>query len=75
MDDFADITSPLRQFVEAVQAPEGTPNRDENFADRARNLQDHSLRCARTGGLVATAGPCKNKKTVEALAHTANQVT
>lgn len=74
VEDFADITTPLKQFVEAVMAPEGTPRRDENFQDKATKLRDHSIRCAHTGRMVATAGPCKNKKTVEALANTANQV-
>uniref|UniRef100_A0A5S6QXE8 Vinculin n=1 Tax=Trichuris muris TaxID=70415 RepID=A0A5S6QXE8_TRIMR len=74
VDDFADITTPLKQFAEAVVAPEGTPGREQNFADKAQNLRDHCQRCAHTGRLVGTAGPCKDKKIVEALCSTANQV-
>lgn len=74
VDDFADINTPLKQFVEAVIAPEGTPNREGNLNDKARNLQDHSLRAANTGRMVAMGGGCKDKKTVEALNQAANQV-
>jgi len=74
VEDFSDITTPLKQFVEAVLTPEGVPGREENFQDKATKLHDHSLRCANTGRLVATAGPCKNKRTVEALTSAANQV-
>lgn len=75
MEDFADITTPLKQFTEAVHAPENAPGRDEYFKEKAHSLQDHSLRCAHTGRLVGTAGPCKNKRIVEALCNTANQVS
>ena len=51
VDDFADISSPLKLFVEAVHAPVGTPNREPNFHDRSRLLSDHALRCANTGWL------------------------
>lgn len=74
VEDFADITTPLKQFVEATLAPYNMPNREPNFQDKAHNLQDHSMRCAQTGRMVATCGPCKNKRTVEALLSTANQV-
>ncbi|KFD50139.1 hypothetical protein M513_08978 [Trichuris suis] len=74
VDDFADITTPLKQFAEAVVAPEGTPGREQNFNDKAQNLRDHCQRCAHTGRLVGTAGPCKDKKIVESLCSTANQV-
>ncbi|CDW52063.1 vinculin [Trichuris trichiura] len=74
VDDFADITTPLKQFAEAVVAPEGTPAREQNFNDKGQNLRDHCQRCAHTGRLVGTAGPCKDKKIVESLCSTANQV-
>ncbi|KRX89097.1 Vinculin, partial [Trichinella pseudospiralis] len=75
VDDFSDITTPLKQFAEAVLAPEGTPARDANFAEKAQNLRDHCQRCAKTGRLVGTSGPCKDKKIVEALCSTANQIS
>lgn len=75
VEDFADITTPLKQFTEAVTAPEDQPNREFNFQDKARTLQQHSARCAHTGQMVAAAGPCKNKKTIEALNDAANQVS
>lgn len=74
VEDFADISTPLKQFVDAVYAPPSMPNRERNFEEKARNLDEHSSRCANTALLVAKCGPCKNKKTVEAIIETANQV-
>lgn len=74
VDDFADITTPLKQFVDAVYAPLSVPNRERNFEDKARVLQEHSSKCTSTAMLVAKCGPCKNKKTVEAIIETSNQV-
>uniref|UniRef100_A0A183DSW8 Vinculin n=1 Tax=Gongylonema pulchrum TaxID=637853 RepID=A0A183DSW8_9BILA len=74
VEDFADISTPLKQFVDAVYAPPLAPNRERNFEEKARNLNEHSTRCANTALLVAKCGPCKNKKTVEAIIETANQV-
>ncbi|EYC11237.1 hypothetical protein Y032_0051g2093 [Ancylostoma ceylanicum] len=34
VEDFADITTPLKQFVEAVHAEPHAPNREGNFADK-----------------------------------------
>uniref|UniRef100_A0A915KJD2 Vinculin n=1 Tax=Romanomermis culicivorax TaxID=13658 RepID=A0A915KJD2_ROMCU len=75
VEDFADITTPLKQFTDAALAPEGAPDRELNFQDKAQNLEAHSTRCAQTGRMVASGGPCKNKKTVEALCDAANQVS
>lgn len=45
--------TPLKQFTEAVLAPEGTPNRDQNFSDKAANLQQFSNRAVKTAKMVA----------------------
>ncbi|KAI6234620.1 Vinculin [Aphelenchoides fujianensis] len=74
VEDFADITTPLKQFVEAVYTPVGQPGREQNFEQKATNLNDHSTRAANTGLLVAKCGPCKNKKTIEGLIDAANKV-
>ncbi|KAI6187116.1 Vinculin [Aphelenchoides besseyi] len=74
VEDFADISTPLKQFVEAVYAPLSQPGREQNFEHKATNLNDHSTRAANTGLLVAKCGPCKNKKTIEGLIDTANKV-
>jgi vinculin len=74
VEDFADITTPLKQFVDAVYAPPNLPHRQENFEDRAANLNDHATRWSSTGLLVAKCGPSKNKKTVEGLIDAATQV-
>ncbi|CAK5075420.1 unnamed protein product [Meloidogyne enterolobii] len=74
VEDFADITTPLKAFVEAVYAPMDQPYREENFESKASNLKDCSGRMANTGLLVAKCGPCKNKKTVEGLIDASNKV-
>ncbi|KAI1705384.1 vinculin family domain-containing protein [Ditylenchus destructor] len=74
VEDFADITTPLKLFVEAVYAHPDQRGREQNFEDRATNLNDHSNRCTSTAMVVAKCGPCKNKKTIEGLVDTANKV-
>ncbi|CAH1987171.1 unnamed protein product [Acanthoscelides obtectus] len=74
VEDFIDIVTPLKQFTEAVLAPEGTPNRDQNFHDKAANLQQFSNRAVKTAKMVATSSSSGNKKLAEALQIAANQV-
>ncbi|XP_034254648.1 vinculin isoform X6 [Thrips palmi] len=74
VEDFIDITTPLKQFVEAVNVPEGTPGREENFARKAQNLQNFSNRAAKTARMVAAGGGGGNKKLSEALLSSANQL-
>ncbi|XP_065159558.1 vinculin isoform X9 [Atheta coriaria] len=85
VEDFIDIVTPLRLFTEAVLAPEGSPNRYQNFEDKAANLQHFSNRAVKTARMVAAAvksefvrnttrGSSGNKKLAEALQSCANQV-
>ncbi|XGW25450.1 hypothetical protein V3C99_006680 [Haemonchus contortus] len=74
VEDFADITTPLKQFVEAVHAEPHAPNREGNFADKADRLRQHAGSMTNTARLVATCGPCKSKNTVEAIVDTAEKV-
>lgn len=53
----------------------GTPNREVNFEDKARRFDSHSGRLANTARMVATAGGCENKRTVEAIQNMAFQVS
>ena len=53
----------------------GTPNRDLNFGDKSRRFEAHSNKLANTARMVATAGGCNNKKTVEAIQNMAYQVS
>ena len=53
----------------------GTPGRDGNFEDKARNFQAHAQRLADTANSVATAGGCRNKQTVEAIFKNSSQVS
>jgi len=72
--DFVDISTPLKQFTDAVLAPEGTPGREENFQDKAENLKGFSARAAQTARMVAAGGSNGNKKLSEALVSSAGQV-
>ncbi|KAF8785864.1 Vinculin like protein [Argiope bruennichi] len=71
--DFIDITTPLKQFTDAVLSSEGTPNREINFNEKAQALSNFSQRVARTARSVATGGSA-NKKLAEMLLNSANQV-
>ncbi|XP_076339164.1 vinculin-like isoform X5 [Tachypleus tridentatus] len=73
VEDFIDITSPLKHFTEAVLVLEGTQHRDANFQDKARALMDFSVKTARTAKNIATGGT-NNKKLAESLMSSANQV-
>ena len=74
VEDFIDISTPLKQFTDAVLQPEGTPSRDQNFADKAKNLTDFSNRAVKTAKIVAAGGSGGNKKLAESLLSSANQV-
>lgn len=74
VEDFVDINTPLKAFVDAVYAPFDMPRRQENFENKAANLNDCSSRMANTGLLVAKCGPCKNKRIVEGLVDASNKV-
>ena len=73
VDDFIDVNTPLKQFTEAVLAPEGTPNREANFTDKAHGLINFSNRIAQTARMVAS-GSAGNKRLAEGLMATAGQV-
>ncbi|KAK5964299.1 hypothetical protein GCK32_013822, partial [Trichostrongylus colubriformis] len=75
VEDFADITTPLKQFVEAVHAESHAPNREGNFIDKADRLRQHAGSMTTTARLVATCGPCKSKNTIEAIVDTAEKPT
>ncbi|XP_023316311.1 vinculin isoform X2 [Trichogramma pretiosum] len=74
VEDFIDITTPLKQFTEAVLAAEGTPHREQNFNDKTLGLQSFSNRAAKTARMVAAGGSGGNKKLAEALNATASQL-
>lgn len=74
VEDFIDIVTPLKQFTEAVMALEGTPNREQNFSDKAANLQQFSNRAVKTAKMVAAGGSGGNKKLAESLQSASGQV-
>ncbi|KAL3841953.1 hypothetical protein ACJMK2_020030 [Sinanodonta woodiana] len=74
-EDFVDISTPLKHLTEASLTPLGTPGREGNFNEKARNFEAHATKLADTASLVATAGGCRNKKTVEEIFKSSNQIT
>ncbi|KAK2722874.1 hypothetical protein QYM36_003163, partial [Artemia franciscana] len=74
VEDLVDIVTPLKQFTEAVTAPEGTPNREKTFNEKAQALVDLSSQAAQTARLVAAGGSNGNKKLAESLIGVAAQV-
>lgn len=72
VEDFIDVTTPLKQFTDAALAPEGTPNREVNFNDKAQGLSKFNQRAAQTARNVAS-GSAPNKRLAEGLMSSANQ--
>lgn len=73
VDDYIDVTLPLRQFNEAVLASLSTLGRDQNFIDKSRNLSEWSKRASQTACHVA--GNCaQNKRLAESITSTANHM-
>ncbi|CAK1595344.1 unnamed protein product [Parnassius mnemosyne] len=72
VEDFIDVAAPLRHFTDAVNAPEGTANREANFSERAAALQAFSGRACAAAGVVAAAA--HHKRLADPLAHHARQV-
>lgn len=74
VEDFMDVSTPLKQFTEAVNVPEGTPGREENFNQKSNNLQAFSDRGSKTSRMVAAGGSGGNKKIAEVLLNSAAQI-
>ncbi|XP_013115567.1 vinculin [Stomoxys calcitrans] len=74
VQDFMDVSTPLKQFTEAVMLPEGTQGREQNFNQKSNNLQAFSDRASKTSRMVAAGGACGNKKIAEILLSSASQV-
>lgn len=73
VDDYIDATQPLRQFTEAVLSTLATPNRDQLFNDKARQLSEWSKRATQTASHVAT-NCAQNKRLAESINSIANQL-
>jgi vinculin len=74
VEDFIDISTPLKQFTEAISVPEGTPGREANFTQKSNNLQAFSDRASKTSRIVAAGGSVGNKKLAEVLLSSAAQI-
>lgn len=55
-DDFMDVQGPLKQLERAAKAPQGAPNRDADFSNKAANFVEHGQKLADTASLVANFG-------------------
>ncbi|XP_060807514.1 vinculin [Amyelois transitella] len=73
VEEFIDVAAPLRHFTDAVNAPEGTPNREANFHEKAGALAAFSARAAAAAHVVAAARG-NNKRLADQLACLARQV-
>ena len=73
VDDFIDIFTPLKQFTEAVYAPEGTPNREDRFREKSNVLNQFSRKVSQTARNVAT-GLAPNKRLAEGIINLSNDV-
>lgn len=73
VDDFIDATLPLQQFTRAVLSTISTPNREQEFNDKARNLSEWAKRAAQTARHVAT-NCAQNKRLAEMITSTANHM-
>lgn len=74
VEDFMDVSSPLKQFTEAVNVLEGTPGREQNFNQKSNALQAFSDRASKTSRMVAAGGSGGNKKIAEVLLGSAAQI-
>ncbi|XP_066997398.2 vinculin isoform X4 [Anabrus simplex] len=74
VEDFIDISSPLKQFTDAVHMAEEIPGSEHIFAEKAQQLQQFSTRAAKTACMVAAGGSGGNKKLAESLLNSASQV-
>uniref|UniRef100_A0A4W4F1D9 Vinculin n=1 Tax=Electrophorus electricus TaxID=8005 RepID=A0A4W4F1D9_ELEEL len=65
-DIFSDTTTPIKLLSVAATAPQGTPNREEVFEERAANFETHAGRLGATAEKAAAVGTA-NRSTVEGI--------
>ena len=76
VEDFLDISTPLKQLTDCVvQPPPAGLDRDRIFERTSENLSNFSDRIVRTAKMVAVGTGTGNKKVAEALLATAGQVS
>ncbi|XP_050357286.1 vinculin isoform X2 [Nymphalis io] len=73
VEDFIDVAAPLRHFTDAVNAPEGTPGREQNFQEKSAALAAFSHKAAAAASMVAE-GVRHNKRLADQLIHNAQEV-
>ncbi|TRY95327.1 hypothetical protein DNTS_026406 [Danionella cerebrum] len=65
-DIFSDTTTPIKLLAVAATAPADVPNREEVFAERAANFENHAGRLGATAEKAAAVGTA-NRSTVEGI--------
>merc|ERR1719394_2244898 len=73
IQDMADITTPLKQFTDAVLAQEAAARKKEMVEQRGQALKQFSSRLSRTANIVASANT-RTKRRSESLLHLSSQV-
>jgi len=73
IQDMADITTPLKQFTDAVLAQEAAARKKEMVEQRGQALKQFSSRLSRTANIVASAN-ARTKRRSESLLHLSSQV-
>lgn len=74
VEDFMDVSTPLKEFSDAINVAEATPGREQNFNQKSGNLQTFSDRASKTSRMVAAGGSGGNKKIAEVLLGSAAQI-
>lgn len=73
IQDMADITSPLKQFTDAVLSQEAIARKRELVEQKGNGLKHFSNRMSKTANLVAFAN-ARNKQRSDSLLHLSSQV-
>ena len=75
VEDFVDVGTPLKHFVESViKPPADEAARDQKFEEKARDIQTFSEKAVKTAKMVAVGTNTGNKKVAEALIAYSGQV-
>ncbi|XP_023329663.1 vinculin isoform X4 [Eurytemora carolleeae] len=75
VQDFLDISTPLKQFADAVLTPSTDPvEREETLENKSAKLINFSERVVSTSKLVGTGNTTGNKKVSEAILAAAGQI-
>lgn len=72
VDNFKDILSPIKQLAKAAKAPIGTPNREQEFEEKAGAFEYHTSKMVDSAEQTAIHGKHATKQLVDNI-HTATK--